>query len=333
MSCDITSGITGACNTGIGGVENVYLSNNGTVWYKYEMDKGTASLVETYNVNQAASIIGYTQTLTMQLDKMAADKQQQIALIAEANGMQCLVETNDGNGFLFGVERGAYMASGTTTSGTAYTDPNQSEIVIQADSKVPMAVTAPEIIVGTLFLDVDQNDDSPLGFCGYTGPAANGYITFANTPIVDTYSAWNQYGCHEIWGGQGTPLGNTKSVYLTGQVTIYANLNATQAEWDVLYNSLLGVNTSNSSNYPGRGNDPDPIIFPMSTVLPATLPTNSSFVVPFSINLGPLNRNLSLSDQSFGVMLVNPAASSPVTGPWSTNIIQTDVTRLKAYLV
>lgn len=139
MSCNITSGITTGCNTGIGGVKTVWLANGiNEVLYEYEMDKETASLVETYNVNQAGSILGFTQTLTIQLNKMAADKQQQIALIAQANGMYVRVLTNDDSLFEFGIERGAYLASGTTTSGTAYTDTNQSELVIQADSKEPM---------------------------------------------------------------------------------------------------------------------------------------------------------------------------------------------------
>ena len=138
MSCNITQGIANGCNTNIGGVKNVYLSNDGTFWYTYEMDKGTANLVETYNVNQAGSILGFTQTLTIQLSKMEAAKQLQIAKIAEANSMQVRVETNEGTVFQFGVERGAYLASGVSTSGTAYTDTNQSELVIQADSKEPM---------------------------------------------------------------------------------------------------------------------------------------------------------------------------------------------------
>ncbi len=129
MSCNITSGIAGGCNTGIGGVQNVYLRNTGGSWYKYEMDKGTASLVETYNVNQASSILGFTQTLTIQLDKMEAAKQVQIQKIAQANDLQVQVETNEGTQFEFGIERGAYLASGTTTSGTAYTDANQSELL------------------------------------------------------------------------------------------------------------------------------------------------------------------------------------------------------------
>ena len=155
MSCNITEGIAKGCNTNIGGVKTVWLANwpYVTTWYKYEMDKGTANLVENYNVNQAGSIIGFTQTLTMQLNKMSADKQTEIAKIANQNRLIVKVQLNDDSVLTFGWNgeqqsypfiqaypwsAGAYLASGTTTSGTAYTDTNQSELVIQGHTKEPM---------------------------------------------------------------------------------------------------------------------------------------------------------------------------------------------------
>ena len=198
MSCNITSSITKGCNSNIGGVKNVYLGNGPTVttWYKYEMDKGTASLVETYNVNQAASIIGYTQALTIQLAKMEAAKQLQIAKIAEANDMRVLVETNNGTTFELGTERGAYLASGTTTSGTAYTDANQAELVIQADSKDPMPIVDLDAILGTLLVHATDNRTSQLGISPDCG-GRNNYI-FASTVVQDTYGSWSEYSQGEI---------------------------------------------------------------------------------------------------------------------------------------
>jgi hypothetical protein len=167
-NCNITSGIARGCNNNIAGVQNVYLRNTGGTWYKYEMDKGTASLVENYNVNQASSILGFTQTLTIQLDKMEAAKQVQIQKIAQANDLQVQVETNEGTQFEFGIERGAYMASGTTTSGTAYTDANQSELVIQADSKQSMTYpTTPPIESGDIFVQYNVVPKTRLAYGGF----------------------------------------------------------------------------------------------------------------------------------------------------------------------
>ena len=142
MSCNITAGIAKGCNINIGGVKTIYLANgsNPAQQYQYELPKQTANLVETYNINQAGGIVGYTQTLTIKLNKMEAAKQQQIAKIAEANDMIVTVITNDNSWFKFGVERGAYLASGITNTGITYTDANHNELVIQADSKLPMEV-------------------------------------------------------------------------------------------------------------------------------------------------------------------------------------------------
>tara|TARA_R110002020_G_scaffold445881_1_gene657839 strand:+ start:2785 stop:3822 length:1038 start_codon:yes stop_codon:yes gene_type:complete len=184
MSCDITSGIAGGCNTNIGGVKNVYLRNTGGTWYKYEMDKGTASLVETYNVNQASSILGFTQTLTIQLDKMEAAKQVQIQKIAQANDLQVQVETNDSTIFEFGIDRGAYMASGTSTSGTAYTDANQSELVIQADSKQSMTgPTTPPINSGDIFVQYNVIPKTGLAYGGFPTFEQGVVDSLETTPI------------------------------------------------------------------------------------------------------------------------------------------------------
>lgn len=231
MACDINGNIILGCNDVVGGVKNVYLSNNGTTWYTYEMDKGTASLVETYNVNQAASIIGYTQTLTMQLDKMEAAKQTQIALIAEANSMQVRVETNEGTQWLFGVERGAYMASGTTTSGTAYTDANQSEIVIQADSKSPMGVYVPPAppAPGTLIVDYRQVTGTQIGSGGNSIPFPTKVVDLLETQAARPLDFNVDTGFNIGSGGTGTNyLVNTYGTLNTlwnMNVTLRSNVN------------------------------------------------------------------------------------------------------------
>tara|TARA_Y100000385_G_C12970937_1_gene583985 strand:- start:40 stop:987 length:948 start_codon:yes stop_codon:yes gene_type:complete len=203
MSCNITSGIANGCNTNIGGVKNVYLANSATgTWYTYEMDKGTASLVETYNVNQAASILGFTQTLTIQLSKMAADKQQQIEKIAEANSMLVRVETNNGELYEFGNERGAYLVSGTTTTGIAYGDANQSELVIQADSKQSMT---PQGFYGTL----TGSWTNYMGGCSNYPPSSTGG---SRLPAVLTNVTGN---IQLVESYPGSPF-NTKIVWESG---------------------------------------------------------------------------------------------------------------------
>jgi len=210
MSCDITSGIAKGCNDNLGGVKNVYLANAQApqFWYTYEMDKGTANLVETYDINQAASIVGYTQTLTMQLNKMAADKQQQIAKIAEANNMLVRVETNQGNVFEYGVERGAYLASGTSTTGVSYGDANQSELVIQANSKQPMTLsTVPtSILPGTVLVRAGAEVGDTMNICGFFD-FEDTQVNIMATPT--STDGWNNSGTFKLnswFANNPTPL-------------------------------------------------------------------------------------------------------------------------------
>ena len=193
MSCNITSGITKSCNTGLGGVKTVWLGNGPVVtqWYEYEMDLGTANLTEVYDVNPAGGIVGFQQQLTIQLLKMSAAKQEQIKKIAEANDMRVRVEVNDGTKFEFGNERGAYLASGTTDSGLGYGDFNGSTLVIQSESKEPM-----NRALGDLIVHATDSRTSQLGISPDCG-SRNNYI-FASTVVQDTYGSWSQYGCGEI---------------------------------------------------------------------------------------------------------------------------------------
>lgn len=224
MSCNITSGIARGCNTNIGGVKNVYLRNTGGTWYKYEMDKGTASLVENYNVNQASSILGFTQTLTIQLDKMEAAKQVQIQKIAQANDLQVQVETNDDTIFEFGIERGAYMASGTTTSGTAYTDANQSELVIQADSKQSMTEpTSPPINSGDIFVQYNIIPDADFTTGGFPPFATKVIDSLETTSIRPTPFTVPLVGFATNKGGGGIPT-NVGQAYFRN--TLYTGLQA-----------------------------------------------------------------------------------------------------------
>lgn len=328
MSCNITAGIAKTCNQGLGGVKEVWLGNGPTVltWYVYELPKQTASITETYQITPTGSILGFQQQLTISLLKMEADKQEQIKRIAESNNMRCVVILNDGTRFEIGTERGAYLAQGTTNTGISYGDFNGTQLVIHSDSKEPM-----QPFKGELFLDVELTRVEELGICNfYPTPAPNGYLQF-NQVNVDTYSAWNQYQCDEIWGGQGAPLDTTKDIYLEGSFTIRVDSGTTQQEWDDVRNNFLGVNTSNTGNFPPA--PPEPVFFQLTTFLPATLPqVGYTQKIVFGKNIGKLNIGSSPTNQMFGIMMGNSLANRPpVTGPWTPNIKQI-AGELKAYI-
>ena len=304
MSCNITSGIAGGCNTAIGGVQNVYLRNTAGTWYTYEMDKGTASLVETYNVNQASSILGFTQTLTIQLDKMEAAKQVQIQKIAQANDLQVQVETNEGTMFEFGIERGAYLASGTSTSGTAYTDANQSELVIQADSKQSMTTpTTPPINSGDIFVQYNVIPKTGLAYGGFPTFEQKVVDSLETSPLrpvpkvggvpVQPYVAFN-----------ALPSATVGAPYYTN--TLYTNLQA-QVEFNFVLECIQDLpasfdfTTATLQWFDGDFNGPTFVSIPNVTGMPPSVPQGPllgdiftvSTTAPFVIPINPSTNNYS----------------------------------------
>ena len=180
----------------------------------------------------------------------------------------------------------------------------------------------------TVFLDVSSTTQTPLGESATgTPPSQNGYI-HGEVVAVDTFNSWNYYGSDELWFSNTTVLDVTKDVTIEGSITIGIGTGANQAEWDEFLDRVLGVNTSNSANFPGAPGEP--VFFQMSDVLPATVPAvGTQIVVPFSQNIGPVTPiNPSQSYQSIGVMIANLAANRPpVIGPIYSWLTQ-DASRL-----
>lgn len=148
MSCsNLTAGITTGCNNSIGGIQQVQIANginsytldaDGQVVnisfpqtpFTFDVDNGAASFTETYEVNQTGSILGFRQSVTIQLNGLDAAIQQTVAEIAEANGMVVFVLDNNNTWWTLGLDRGAYLETGSTTTGTAYTDIKAATLTI-----------------------------------------------------------------------------------------------------------------------------------------------------------------------------------------------------------
>jgi len=165
MSCsNITQGISKGCNNNLGGIRNIYISeqpitgyvvSGGIVtsfspsptWIEIEADQGTGNFTETYEINQMGSIIAFKQSVTFQINDLSAYNQQRIAELAESTNLGCVVEMNNGKLFTVGIERGAYLETGSTSSGTAYGDLSGSTITITGMEQISSLEVSP-IIVG-----------------------------------------------------------------------------------------------------------------------------------------------------------------------------------------
>lgn len=154
MACsNITSGLTLDCNNSNAGVDKVFIANGpvqsiteaaGVVtaitvggsalvpadFFVFEVPRQTSVYNETIAVSQEAGTVTYDQQLTLEFTKLSADKRNQILLMAEATSMVVVFKDNNGKYHSVGLERGAYMVSGTATSGTAYADKAGYSIII-----------------------------------------------------------------------------------------------------------------------------------------------------------------------------------------------------------
>lgn len=170
MGCsNLTAGFTLDCNDAQGGIEKIFIANGpvesitetaGNItaitvggsalvpadWKVFETPRQTSSLSETITASQENGTVTYQQDLTMVFNKMSAEKRNQILLMAEATSMVIVAKDNDGVYWSIGVERGAYMTSGTATSGVAYADRNGYELIVTGMEKSPMFTVNASII-------------------------------------------------------------------------------------------------------------------------------------------------------------------------------------------
>ena len=154
MSCSaITAGFLDLCNDGTAGIEKIFIGNGpvesitetaGVItaitvggsamapadFFVFETPRQTSSITETTTVSQENGTLFFDQQLTMVFNRMAADKRNELLLMAQATSMVVVAKDGNGKYWSIGVERGAFMVSGSATSGTAYGDRNGYEIVL-----------------------------------------------------------------------------------------------------------------------------------------------------------------------------------------------------------
>lgn len=162
MACsNLTAGFVNDCNDSNGGIEKIFIANgptqsiteaNGVItaitvggaplvpadFFVFETPRQTSSITETITPTQENGTVTYDQALTMVFNKMSATKRNQILLMAEATNMIAVAKDGNGKYWSIGIERGAYMTTGTSVSGVAYADRNGYEITISGMEKSPM---------------------------------------------------------------------------------------------------------------------------------------------------------------------------------------------------
>ena len=173
MACTvITKGRGLDCSRSLGGVKNVYFgvydefdtptdgtgiviaSNQVTDiqmgtndLYKYALPKGTASVTETINGSTESGTIYYTPSITIQLNKLSKEDQNELKALAQSK-LVVFAELNQrlasGNNVILclGVKNGMLLNAGTNASGAAWGDRNGYEWTLDGMEQEPMSMVA-----------------------------------------------------------------------------------------------------------------------------------------------------------------------------------------------
>jgi len=151
MACNITSALALDCIDSIGGVKTAYVGTNivftsetydgdnmitgatgsGT-FYQYELAKNTASFTETFNISNENGTAFYEQALTFNIQKLGAEKRNELLLLSRNRDIKIIFEDNNGLFWLVGMTRGAVISAGSSVTGTAPGDANQYALTATA---------------------------------------------------------------------------------------------------------------------------------------------------------------------------------------------------------
>ena len=173
MACTVlTKGRGLDCSRSLGGVKNVYFGvydqfnaptdgtgiivTSGQVTdiemgsnklYKYALPKGTASVTETINGDTTAATIYYTPSITIQLNKLTKEDQNELKALAQSK-LVVFAELNQrlasGNNVILalGIKNGMHLNAGTNVSGAAWADRNGYEWTLDGMEQEPMSMVA-----------------------------------------------------------------------------------------------------------------------------------------------------------------------------------------------
>ena len=174
MACTvITKGRGLDCSRSLGGVKNVYFGvydqfntptdgtgivvasgqvtdiemGTSTGLYRYSLPKGTASVTETINGSTEAGTIYYTPSVTIQLNKLTKEDQNELKALGQTK-LVVFAELNQrlasGHNVILalGVKNGMHLNAGTNASGAAWADRNGYEWTLDGMEQEPMSLVA-----------------------------------------------------------------------------------------------------------------------------------------------------------------------------------------------
>ena len=156
MSCDISRGRLEPCKDSVGGLNAVYFINRGDLGavtytvspadaidtvagspdaYKFDI-KGGSTYTENIQSSRESGTTTFEQVLELQLTKLTKEDHNTVKLLAYGSP-HILIEDNNGNVFLAGLEHGMDVSGGTIVSGAAMGEMSGYTLTFSGMERVP----------------------------------------------------------------------------------------------------------------------------------------------------------------------------------------------------
>lgn len=156
MACDISRGRLEECKDSVGGISAVYFVNKGDLGaityditdtdvidavagtpsaYKFDV-RGTSSFTETPTVSRDNGTAFFEQALELVLPKLTKKDHNTVKLLAYGSP-HVIIEDNNGNFFLAGLEYGMDISGGSIATGSAMGDMSGYTLSFTGMEKVP----------------------------------------------------------------------------------------------------------------------------------------------------------------------------------------------------
>jgi hypothetical protein len=156
LSCDISRGRLEECKDSVGGISAVYFVNKGDLGaiaydatdtdvidsvagtpsaYKFDV-RGTSSFTETPTVSRDNGTAFFEQAMELVLPKLTKKDHNTVKLLAYGSP-HVIIEDNNGNFFLAGLEYGMDISGGSIATGAAMGDMSGYTLSFTGMEKVP----------------------------------------------------------------------------------------------------------------------------------------------------------------------------------------------------
>jgi|TARA_R110000764_G_scaffold195331_1_gene280556 predicted membrane GTPase involved in stress response len=161
MSCDISRGRLEPCKDSVGGLNAVYFINKGDIVftganavaynvtdtdvidtlgsavaaYKFDI-KGASAYTENITSSRENGTTTFEQVLELQLTKLTKEDHKTVKMLAYGSPT-LLVEDNNGNVFVAGLEHGLDVSGGTIVSGASMGDMSGYTLTFTGMERVP----------------------------------------------------------------------------------------------------------------------------------------------------------------------------------------------------